>query len=343
MLTAFVVAPVVAGACTTAPRGSGSPGGQSEPLGAADRSNQEYVWISNAANLPLFAERVYPGLESARNALNVKVRVAGPSAVDLAAFVSTVDAECAKKPAGVIVVGGWDDSLAAEVDKCIAQRVPTVVTGGDLATSKRLTYLGTDWHRLGYVHGQYQCRYHREKALDAGRIGTISSLAAADSRAARQGLHDALVGECPGVQVVADGESGTNVEDAAANTAAILRANPGLTGMVGLDSTAGPGIVRAVAEAGKVGQVIITSNDGGREFLGAIKDGSVSMIAMEKYETMDFFAVLYLYVFHNDLVRNLNMDPWLQNPLPATGDSGLIIITRDNVDAIVEATKGSPQ
>ena len=48
------------------------------------RSDQEYVWISNASNLPLFVERVYPGLESARKALNVKVRIAGPTAVDLA-------------------------------------------------------------------------------------------------------------------------------------------------------------------------------------------------------------------------------------------------------------------
>jgi hypothetical protein len=45
---------------------------------------------------------------------------------------------------------------------------------------------------------------------------------------------------------------------------------------------------------------------------------------MEKYETMDFFGVLYLYTFHNDIIRNLNMDHWLQNPLPAIGDSGLI-------------------
>ena len=38
------------------------------------------------------------------------------------------------------------------------------------------------------------------------------------------------------------------------------------------------------------------------------------MINMEKYETMDYFGVFYLYTFHNDIIRNLNMDPWLQNP-----------------------------
>ena len=44
-----------------------------------------------------------------RCALPVPLRL-----VDLAAFITTVD-ECTKKPAGVIVVGGWDDALASEV------------------------------------------------------------------------------------------------------------------------------------------------------------------------------------------------------------------------------------
>ena len=61
--------------------------------------------------------------------------------------------------------------------------------------------------------------------------------------------------------------------------------------MVGFDSEAGPGIVRAVTEAGVAGKIIITSNEAGRDFLNSVKDGTVKMINMEKYETMDFFAV----------------------------------------------------
>jgi ribose transport system substrate-binding protein len=318
-----------------------TPTGLDVPMGDASRADQEYVWISNASNLPLFVERVYPGLESARKALNVKVRIAGPTSVDLAAFITTVDAECTQNPAGVIVVGGWDDALASEVDKCIDKKVPTVVTDGDLPMSKRLTYLGTNWYNLGYQHGLYQCGYHKDAGLEKGEIGTISFLAASNFIAARQGLRDALAKECPAVTVVADEESGTNVEQVAANTAAIIQGHPELTGMVGFDSEAGPGIVRAVTEAGKAGQIIVTSNEAGRDFLNSIKDGTVKMINMEKYETMDFFAVAYLYTFHNDIIRSLGMDQWLQNPLPAIGDSGLIFVTADNVDTILEATAGA--
>jgi len=323
------------------PARADAPTGLGVPIGDASRKDQEYVWISNASNLPLFVERVYPGLESARKALNVNVRIAGPTSVDLGAFITTVDAECTKNPAGVIVVGGWDDALASEVDKCIDKKVPTVVTDGDLPMSKRLTYLGTNWYNLGFQHGEYQCRYHKDAGLTEGEIGTISFLAASNFIAARQGLRDALAKDCPGIKVVADEESGTNVEQVAANTAAIIQGHPNLTGMVGFDSEAGPGIVRAVTEAGKSGKIIITSNEAGRDFLNSIKDGTVKMINMEKYETMDFFAVSYLYTFHNDIIRNLGMDQWLQNPLPAIGDSGLIFVTADNVDTILAATAGA--
>jgi ribose transport system substrate-binding protein len=334
IVAAGLVALVTAGSAVA----QGAPTGLDVPIGDASRSDQEYVWISNASNLPLFVERVYPGLEAAEKALNVKVRIAGPTSVDLGAFIATVDAECTQNPAGLIVVGGWDDALASEVDKCIDNKVPTVVTDGDLAMSKRLTYIGTDWYNLGYQHGLYQCRYHEEAGLAKGEIGTISFLAASNFISARQGLRDALAATCPDVTVVADEESGTNVEQVAANTAAIIQGHPDLTGMVGFDSEAGPGIVRAVVEAGRSGQIIVTSNEAGREFLNSIKDGTVKMINMEKYETMDFFAVMYLYVFNNDIIRNLNMDKWLQNPLPVRADSGLIFVTSENVDTILAAT-----
>ena len=32
---------------------------------------------------------------------------------------------------------------------------------------------------------------------------------------------------------------------------------------------------------------------------------------------------------------------WLQNPLPAIGDSGLIFVTAENVDIILKATEGA--
>jgi len=326
---------MAATAAFSCPAGAANETGLDKPFGSPDRSSQEYVWISNASNLPIFVEKVYPGLEAAAKALNVKVRIAGPTSVDLAAFIATVDAECTKKPAGVIVVGGWDDALASEVDKCVEKGVPTIVTDGDLPMSKRLAYVGTDWYQMGYKHGEYQCKFHKEAGLTEGKIGTISILSSGSFIKARQGLRDALAAGCPGVKVVADEESGSNVEQVAANTAAVIQGNPDLTGMVGFDSEAGPGIVRAVAESGR-GNLIVTANEAGKDFFQTIKEGTVKAISMEKYETMDFFAVVLLYAYHNDMIRTFGLDPKIGNPLPSSADSGLFFVTKDNVDQMVK-------
>jgi ABC-type sugar transport system substrate-binding protein len=124
-------------------------------IGSPDRSNQEYVWISQFSTLPLFVERVYPGLDAFARDYGVTVRKAGPTVVDLAAYIATVEQECARKPAGVIVVGGWDPALTEPVNKCIESKVPVVVTDGDLFQSNRLSYVGTDWYNLGVKMAEF--------------------------------------------------------------------------------------------------------------------------------------------------------------------------------------------
>ena len=73
-VTADNVDTILAATDPASPRAA--PTGLDVPIGDLSRKDQEYVWISNASNLPLFVERVYPGLESARKALNVNVRIA---------------------------------------------------------------------------------------------------------------------------------------------------------------------------------------------------------------------------------------------------------------------------
>src|SRR3954453_1844807 len=63
------------------------PTGLNVAVGDPRRGDQEYGWRRSASTPPRVVGRVYPGLEAARKALNVKVRIAGPTSVDLAAFI----------------------------------------------------------------------------------------------------------------------------------------------------------------------------------------------------------------------------------------------------------------
>jgi ribose transport system substrate-binding protein len=338
LISLALIAAVLVTACgTRAPQPSAGTGGERTAVGAiggSDRSDQEYVWISQYSNLPLFVERVYPGLDSFASDFGVTVRKAGPTAVDLAAYIATVEQECARGPAGIIVVGGWDPALTEPVNKCIDMKVPVVVTDGDLFQSRRLAYVGTDWYQLGARMAEMQIAEHQRRGLTTGKVAVISPIQNENMQRSRQAIRDTLAGT--GIEVVAEEDNDSQADIAAQKTAALLASYPDLSGMIGLDSEAGPGIITALDEAGKTGQLVVTVNEAGREFLNNIKEGKAQLITMEKYDLMNYVALFFLYTWHNDAIRTAGVDPWESNWMPKAIDSGLLLVTEENVDQVMQ-------
>ncbi|NPV85772.1 MAG: substrate-binding domain-containing protein [Anaerolineae bacterium] len=324
------------GACAPKPAEPAAPAGGASvgKIGSPERATQEYVWISNYSNLPLFVERVYPALDAFARDFGVVVRKAGPTTDDLAAYIATVETECARKPAGIIVVGGWDQSLQEPVNKCIDMKVPTVVTDGDLPNSRRLSYVGTNWYNLGVTMAKFQIDAHKEKGLATGKVAVLSPIQMQNMQEARQGIKDTLAGT--GIEVVAEEDNESNASIAAQKMAAILAANKDLTGVFGLDSESPPGIVAALDEAGKTGQLIVTVNEAGLDFFNNIKEGKVNLITIEKYDVMEYMALTMLYMWHNDAIRPAGLDPWTSNWMPNKIDSGLLLVNKDNVDEVIK-------
>jgi ribose transport system substrate-binding protein len=254
--------------------------------------------------------------------------------VDLAAYIATVEQECARGPAGIIVVGGWDPALTEPVNKCIEMKVPVVVTDGDLFLSDRLSYVGTDWYRLGVEMALKQIEEHENRGLDSGQIAVISPIQNENMQRSRQGIKDTFEGT--GFELVAEEDNDSDASISAQRTAALLSAFPELSGMVGLDSEAGPGIIAALDEAGRSGELVVTVNEAGREFLNNIKEGKAQMITMEKYDVMNYLALFLLYSFHNDSIRTGGLDPWVSNWMPNSVDSGLLLVTEENVDDVIK-------
>ena len=112
-------------------------------------SNEEYVWLSANANLPLFVAHDHPALKLIGEKLGIKVTIAGPNSVDIRGFVEAVEETTARKPAGMMVVG-WDPSaLIPAIDSAIGAGIPVVCVDADVPKSKRYAFIGTDWFDLG--------------------------------------------------------------------------------------------------------------------------------------------------------------------------------------------------
>jgi ribose transport system substrate-binding protein len=298
-----------------------------------DNAKETYYWISQNATLPLFVRSDYRGMKRLAEELGVKVRIAGPTTIDLPAFVATIEQVCAQNPAGVSVVG-WDPSLAASVDKCIEAKVPTVVDDADLPNSKRLAFIGTNWETIG----REQAKAIVKRLPNGGKIAMMSIVNADNMQHAVHGFTEELKAAGDKYQVVAKEDDGGDSAKAAQVTAALLAAHPDMAAFAGFDSESGAGIVQALTEAGLAGKIVVTAMEQTPEFFNTLKDGSVSAIIVQNRELFTYYALKLLYDFnHNGLTTN-GLSSWDGTPIPVNVDTGVLVVTKDTVDKMLAAT-----
>lgn len=330
MLVAGVLAAVAAGCSRES--SSDDNAATSGTKATKTTSNETYYWISQNSTLPLFVAHDHPALDKAAEELGVKVEKTGPTNIDLPAFISTINQVCAQKPAGVMVVG-WDPSLTAAVDKCIEQGVPTVTDDADLPDSKRLAFIGTDWYDIGVSQAERMI----EATGGKGKVATLSIINADNMNQARQGFADTLEGT--GLEIVAEEDDGGDSAQAASKTASLLAAHPDLAGIAGFDSESGAGIVRALREANKNGQVKVTAMEQTPEFFKTVEAGDVAAIIVQKRALFTYYALKMLYDYnHNGLtISGLTKDDGA-SPIPVNVNTGLVVVDKDNVADILAAT-----
>lgn len=328
VLAAAAVAATVAGT-------AGPSAAQESSFGPAD-AKHTYYWISNKANLPLFVQYDYVGMARIAEELGVRVVVAGPTDFDVPGFIAAVDQVCAQKPSGVSVVGGWDPSLTEPVKRCMEQGVPTVVDDGDLPDSGRLAYIGTNWTQVGVA----QARKMMEMLPDGGKIGMMSIINAGNMREAVAGFQAYFEANGGGkYEIVANEDDKGDAQEAARVTAAILAAHPDISGLAGFDSESGAGIVTALREAGKnPGDVKVTAMEQTPDFFKSAKEGWVDGIVVQNRELFIYYAVKLLHDYNINGLKSAGLSAADGGrPIPDTVDTGVLLVTADNVDKVLTA------
>lgn len=305
---------------------------QESEFGPAD-ATETYYWISNKANLPLFVQYDYVGMEKVANELGIKVRVAGPTDFDIAGFIAAVDQVCAQKPAGVSVVG-WDPSLTESVNKCIAAGVPAVVDDADLPLSDRLSFIGTDWRAIG----EAQAKAMVEALPDGGKVAMMSIINADNMKQATEGFTAYLdkFGEGK-FELVANEDDNGDASKAAEVTSNLLAAYPDIAGIAGFDSESGAGIVRALQESGRQpGEIIVTAMEQTPDFFRSVQDGWVDTIVVQNRELFIYYAIKALYDYNHNELRTVGLTAADGGvPIPPRIDTGLLLVTTDNVDKVL--------
>jgi ribose transport system substrate-binding protein len=294
--------------------------------------NEEYVMVTTSVNMPMYVNHDQAAFKRWGEKMGVKTSVLGPPEWDVQAQVATIEQVIGTKPAGLLI-NGTDPSIAQAINKAVEAGIPTVVYDSDIPQSKRHAFLGTNWYEIGRIQGETMAKLINGK----GKIAYMGILGLTNMEQGFQGLLDVLK-NYPQIQVVGKYDDKSNIEEAARITADLISAHPDIAGICGFDSNSGPGIGLAVKEAGKAGQIKVTTVDWEPEHMRLVKDGVIQLLVGQKRELFTWYGAQFLY----DMVHQTNQ---LSNndtkanivPVPSSVNTGLLTITKDNVDQFLEA------
>jgi ribose transport system substrate-binding protein len=285
----LILGSIILAACgQAAPATSGASSGA-----APSTANEEYFYVSCWGNIEFFNAHKY-GWKWGGEALGVKTTYVGPTDCDINAMVAAFDQAIAQKPKGIVVFA-VDPGLTPSINKASEAGIPVVTILGDLPESKRIAYVGSSQHDLGFVGGTKLA----EALGGNGKVAILSlpGVQMFDDR--EQGFRDAFKA-FPGISVVQVGDTKADTATAISVAKDIMTRNPDLAAFVGTDSTAGIGAATAVSEANKAGQVKTVAMDRNSDVLQAIQKGTLTGTVAQDDAAMAFWAlqVLYNYVHH---------------------------------------------
>ncbi len=323
------------GGCETksAPESAPAPGAAGGDRPRAPKADEEYVWLSANANLPLFTAHDHPALHLVGRELGVKVTVGGPNSIDIPSLVSAIEQTAARKPAGMMVVG-WDPSaLVVPINRAIESGIPVVCVDADVPASKRLAFIGTDWYDLGVRQAEAMVKALGERK---GKVALLGLIEQEIDQKAFAGFRS--VAEKAGLTCLEPQQDKGNQVEATRVAAAIIQAHPDLAGMAGFDSESGPGMSQAVKEAGKSGKIIVTSVEAEEQHLRFIKEGVLTAGIGQKRGLFTYMGVKALYEINHSPLKFTPDDRAAGIvPVPVVYSTGTYTVTRDNVHLFLKA------
>lgn len=154
----------------------------------------------------------------------------------------------------------------------------------------------------------------------AGKVAVMHGYPTAPNHKERYEAQMAVLGKHPRITIIDGGIDNDNIETARQQASAVLKAHPDLSGYLCCDASGPIGIAAAIKLAGKVGRVKVVGMDGIKPILDAIKEGVIDSSAATIPRMQGAMSVLMLW------------QASLGVPLPRVIDTGIDVITQDNVD-----------
>ncbi|NQS90622.1 sugar-binding protein [Patescibacteria group bacterium] len=289
-----------------------------------------FAWIPKALNNPVFALGRDGSFKkaselTARGPDSVDVIYTGSIASDAAEQVRVIEDIIAKGVDGIGVSCNDPTALENVINIAIAAGIPVMCWDSDSPESKRFTYLGVDNYSGGKAAADLLIRYMGRK----GKVALLTGVPGALNLEERiRGFKDG-VKDYPDIEIVETVACYDDINQGVQVVEEAMQVHPDLNGwfFVGLWPVfAGRGAMPLWEEASLSGRCKTVAFDTLPCELEYVKDGLLVGLVGQKYWGWgyDTIQMLYDYVAH-------------EKEFPNWADSGMDIVTINNVDAMIEA------
>jgi len=289
-----------------------------------------FAWIPKALNNPVFAlgrDGAFKKASelTAKGPDSVDVIYTGSVASDAAEQVRVIEDVIAKGVDGIGVSCNDPTALKDVINKAIAAGIPVMTWDSDSPKSKRFTYLGVDNYSGGKAAAELLIRYMGKE----GKVALLTGVPGALNLEERiRGFKDGIK-DYPGIKIVDTVACYDDINQGVQVVEEAMQAHPDLDGwfFVGLwPMFAGRGAMPLWEKASLSGKCKSVAFDTLPVELEWLKDGLVVGLVGQKYWGWgyDTIQMLYDYVAHGKRFPN-----WV--------DSGMDIVTINNVDAMIKA------
>lgn len=247
--------------------------------------------------------------------IKVTIEYIAPQSADVAEQNSILEKAAATGPDGIAI-----DPLVAignmqVIEKIKKQGIPVIVFDSPSPKAGILS-VGNDFTEQGVIAAERLVRLIGEK----GKVAVMQGFPTAPNHKERYEAQIAVLKKYPDITIVDGGIDNDDIQTAKQQAKSVLASNPDLKGYLCCDASGPIGIAAAIKEAGKVGQVKAVGMDGIKPILEAIKQGVLESSSSTIPRMQGSMSILMLW------------QASIGVPIPQKIDTGIDVITRDNVD-----------
>ena len=246
----------------------------------------------------------------------VDVEYAAPQSADVVQQNDIIERAVSTHPDGIVIDLLDEKGNRAVLEEAIGQGIPVTIFDSVAPADLNLTSIGNDFCEQAKIASNRLV----ELLGGQGEVAIMMGVPTAPNHAIRAQCHQDVFAKHPGIKVVATGIDNDSIDTAQKQAAAIMQAHPNLKGWVACDASGPIGIGQAIKEAGKTGQVKEVGLDNLTDMLQLIRDGVADSSSSTKPEMQGYWSVMVMW------------QKAMGQQTPKTIDTGIAVITKDNVD-----------